>query len=182
VPRARQRQHCAWRRPMSGPEWVASISKYQINTALTAAVWYPGGDEPLPVRVAADLCPQAATVRDDVQRAALPRLHAAQAEPGTCAESLRCSLADSATFSFPRQVALCFLVRHAAHHDAIWRAWLASAAGLLPATAVHAACCAAAPPRTRRRALLQEVSAASLSLSRVHTYHSCRGRVTGGGR
>ena len=55
------------------------------------------------------------------------------------------------------QVALCFLVRHAAHHNAIWRAWLASAAGLLPASAVHAACCAASDQRKPRRFPLQEV-------------------------
>ncbi len=87
-------------------------------------------------------------------------MNATPAEPDTRAESLRCPFSLTQPPFSPRQVALCFLVRHAAHHDAIWRAWLMSAAGLLPAAAVHAACCGGPSQQKTRRALLQEVSIA----------------------
>ncbi len=39
------------------------------------------------------------------------------------------------------QIAMMFIVRHEAYHDALWTAWLDSVNGLLPAAAVQEACC-----------------------------------------
>ena len=59
------------------------------------------------------------------------------------------------------QIALMFLVRHEAFHNALWTAWLDSVNGLLPAAAVQEACCGKGrwrQPQRRRRQQLRRRS------------------------
>ena len=187
--RTRLRSQCAWRRPVFRlPRADGSHGQTPIRVLISAEIHVldPHRRCAARTRCPCGRCTLCGTMPHDPRPCATFTSrgsscpHAARADPGLIASSGPSCLATSVTSSCSvRQVALCFLVRHAAHHDAIWRAWLGSAEGLLPTSAVHAACCAA-PNRKSRRALRQEVSAVSITSTSTPTNRCCFGGLCRG--